>query len=291
MADSSSSSSSSSGLLEDDANTVWEICNINLARSIAQFVNKENILYNAYAGIALSTNIAAEVDLLYQFIDLYNMNTDDVRNAIFKPALEALVEFASTSFYTEYLQVTELSNSDIIALRGKLTLDQFLTMKDYKISRSFLSILEYTDEFKYDNESDTEINYDYVSPENIYTEGEWKYTTLLYNNEPGDFYHFRLDIFSDEDYTDRIYSLNSSTSQLGWYYEFDTDEAGIKVFDLIPEEGLTSEFIGRQIKFISPPSIIDTDVLGRGTVYYTRFYKITDGVLGSKTDSSDIIYT
>ena len=60
---------------------------------------------------------------------------------------------------------------------------------------------------------------------------------------------------------------------------------------MIPEEGLISEFIGREIKFISPPSLINTDVLGRGTVYYTKFYKVTDGIVGSSIDSSDIVYS
>ena len=156
-----------------------------------------------------------------------------------------------------------------------------------------MELLQYKTTFD-ENNADNDEQIDttsYISPEHLFTEGEWEYEGTFPSIDIGGVTNFLLEVYTDENYNNLLYSLNTSDSQAGWYFEIAKDTEGNKIYTGFPNGGLTSIYIGRSIKYVSTPSIIDTDVLYRGIIYYTRFYKITDGNIGTATESSNIIYT
>jgi hypothetical protein len=105
-----------------------------------------------------------------------------------------------------------------------------------------------------------------VSPSNIYQQGSWYIETDIVRREFGfSSYHFELELSHTSDHVNPFLVLHSSSNATGWVYEKNKD-----VFEAIPNGGVTANFAGRRIRYVSP-SLIDI-----GTIYYARIRQIDE---------------
>jgi hypothetical protein len=101
-----------------------------------------------------------------------------------------------------------------------------------------------------------------IPAENIEEEGTWDFKFNL-EHTPGTFafYHFELDVASDIDFDDILISRKSINSVTSWSFENSEDN-----FEQMPVNGVTSNFAGKSIKYISQ----EGENLERGVYYYFR---------------------
>jgi hypothetical protein len=103
-----------------------------------------------------------------------------------------------------------------------------------------------------------------VSVANISTPlGLWRFETPIIDPVPGTytFSHFLLEVATDDAFTNIVASLDSSTTQAGWFYEAESN-----LFSPITSGGVSSNFAGRYVQFASPAALFST----RGVVYNVR---------------------
>lgn len=289
---------------------IWLTCHKNIAKAVALMYTKKEQLQEAYAYIVASHDVPTEVDMLYQLIILYSTCSDDIRRELFKQIVDKLVNLARRGFVDEY-------NGEFGTIDGQLktmlTLNEFLEFKNYKISQVILDVFAYSED--YIVEYPTQINDDsttylqgveqltqeqqtrvfpssYVDENRILQEGYWEFDTTVDNMGcSGNYYDFQLEVATDPDFNNILNTLNTATSALGWYYEDAEDTEGNIYYNFFPDGGLYKEYIGRKVKFISPPNIIDTTNMGRGDIYYIRLTRRADSGTCGYAISHDVIYS
>lgn len=119
---------------------------------------------------------------------------------------------------------------------------------------------------------------------NILPQGYWKVEMpLVGSTNRFSTYQFQIDAANDVNFTDIIYSFDSSINQTGWTYEQSENS-----FVAITAGGVTSSYAGRRIRFESPVA----DYMDRLRIYYVRFRQRDD--LGGYTSyiiAKAIVYT
>jgi hypothetical protein len=153
-------------------------------------------------------------------------------------------------------------------------LEDYLNLTGYKVSELVL-----------------ELNNTFVSDINIYEEGWWELEHEIQDNYFGFVnYHFRLEVYSDENMTEPAVFTSDSFSLDGWSYE-----TSLKKYESIPVGGVPSSYIGRKIRYQSrQDALISLDeYLTRGHTYYFRIkqYDAINGTEFGWTYYNDIIWT
>lgn len=101
-----------------------------------------------------------------------------------------------------------------------------------------------------------------ISEDFLYEEGTWEFTFEL-EHEQGAFafYHFELDVATDQDFDDIIFSFDTFNDDTNWFFERSKNN-----FEQMNSNGVTSNFAGLNIKYESR----DGEELDRGRYYYFR---------------------
>ena len=205
--------------------------------------------------------ISAELSLLYPANDLYiKNNIDSVRSSLYQ--LTSRFFQYPTKLYM-YQGLNEQSP----------TIDDYLTQSNIKISRLLTDIV------------DSSI----ISESNLLDEGWWEFIYELQDDSfDYVFYHFKLVVIesgdSDINPSGNIVVESNSVNIDNWYYEEKEN-----VFSPIPLEGVSSSYLNRRIKYISP----DDEYLIRGETYSFQItpYNVETGMEFETRTYNNIIYT
>ena len=247
---------------------IWLQTSIELAKAVANFNEKTELTAEAFYKITLSMDIPTEVDMLYPSQRLAIGNNTDRRKSWFYAMTEYLLTYGKQRFIEDYLKVNPDENKNI------LTMNEFLGMEGYKISEQLLDVL---------GEDREEIEEKY-----IYPEGFWTYETPLADAAAAvAYYYFELDVATDTDFNNIIFSFDSAANRVGWRYQTGIDEDGQPIFDIVPLSGVPYSEIGSMIKFESPEQYY----LDRNVIYYYRFRQKTNTTNYPYTTWNGVIYT
>jgi len=252
----------------------WNQSSINLSKAIAYFTNKTEETEAIRNRIVMSTDIPTEVDLLDLSQNLLLQNTEEIKKSVFTKAVNALFSYAKKRFVNEFLDETQID-------RDEITMNEFLAMTGYKISRQLLDVSSLEED---------------INRMHLYDEGWWPYeiqiTDYRYNTN---LYHFELDVAIDSNFSTIVLSFDSSDNASGWYYQKMEDKYGNTVYEALPDEGIRIMDMGgdKMIKYTSINGFLDenSEYLNRGEIYYFRFRQKTQTMTYPYTTSSDVIWT
>lgn len=240
-------------------NESWFLMNEDLSRVIAYLYEEDKQLNQMQNEIVNEQELASELALLYPGRALYmENNTDRIKDQA-QELTNSLFEYIQRRY--RYFGLQEAFP----------TSNQYLSQKEYKISRLLASI----------------ININTISSSNLLDEGWWKFDYII-QDDSFNFvdYHFKLIIYDNSRMRDdNIILIKSSNDNVeNWYYETEKD-----IFSQMPINGVPASYIGRRLRYISEIN----EYLTRGTTYY---FKIKQRDMTTNTDYeyreySDIIYT
>ncbi len=273
-----------------DEHVVWEIMSKDLARVAANLYKKEIELREVVDEIVdlisvedgvsiedilllappfdeeLATDAAepAPVSILYPANDLLVSNKEQVWKGNIKSLVNKLFDFPSFRYTSGENSVLSPSIND------------YLEEHSFKVSRILANI---TSESKP------------IGEDNLFDEGWWEFEFTLVDDNPTAFtnYHFILEIFDDEDFSNLILSKDSFAIR-NWTYEKEKE-----TFFPLTSNGVSSSYIDRRVRYESRfDSLIGVnEYLNRGQTYYFRItqYNLETGVNYSPREYTDIIYT
>ena len=238
---------------------VWNYLNIYLAQIIAFHWRKEIQAYSALDSIAQFSDVTTATTLLYGTYDLKFDTSTSKRMGRFSKLVELLLIYAVNMLNVNINQ----ENGETLS-----TLTDFLEYTDFKVSKLFLGMSDLLDD---------------VDDDYIYTEGFWFYENSIQDDAGvSTLYFFELDVASDANFTDILFSMDSQTDQTGWYYEETTGN-----FVEVPVDGIPFEYIGNRIKYDGSVS----QYLTRGEIYYFRIRQKTLTADYTYRRNEGIIYT
>ena len=231
---------------------------IDLAQSIAFFVNKTNSLEDIVTQIVSSTDVETEVDLLDIADTLLNTNNDAVRQGQFNSVTQS------------FLNYIEKTQSQLDLSNTFPTLSQYL--EGFKPPR-LVSELIY----------DCQQNDNKLQEVDLLPEGYWEYEFVLADDALNfAFYHFQIEVATDPAFNDIIMTKSSLVNIVGWFYEMNQDD-----FQPITFAGVPSTYVGRRIRFESQT----TDYLPRAELLYFRVRQSDQQTTYPYVSSIGIIYS
>jgi len=236
----------------------------DLAKTAAYLYKKAQEVYDIRSAVVDSTDLTATLDLLKPSQGFFIANN---RNK-----------------WTSQLQAPVIQTFDYIckmnrysgAGKGFPTIDEYLTVKNMKISRLL-----------------AEVTGTSISESNLLPEGYWEFDFICTNDAMSYVnYYFHLYIYDKDGVLVGDYDTGDNIS--GWYYEKDLEK-----FYPIPYEGVPTSYIGRRIRYISrKDEIYDIDeYLNRGQIYAFKVVQYTKDINGDidfqypEKDFTEIIYT
>lgn len=152
--------------------------------------------------------------------------------------------YALVSAWLQYLQKTTLLN-----------LSQWLEQNEIKVSQRFNEVVLETGAIIADDDQ-------------IYDEGYWDFTfQYIHSDLTLQNIHFSLQVATDEDFNNIIYSFSTLDSVENWKYEYEPFE-----FINLPDTGFPSNFSRRRISFTSPSLYY----LIQNEIYYIRWQAIDE---------------
>ena len=247
-----------------DEDESYYLMSKDLARIAAHLFKKEQLLLAVLVSIVNTQDKDFENSVLYTANNLFLDNNETARKLELKQLVSRFFDYPVKRFQYEGLSVKSP------------TIDDYLTEKNIQVSRLLAEV------------SHTSI----IDDSSLLDEGWWEFEFImqdLSNNFIN--YHFILNIYDKEDISHENLLLSIDSSNIiNWFYEKEKD-----VFDIIPEEGVPTSFIGRKIRYQSRKdnSINLNEYLTRGETYYFQLipYDAETGYIFSTSVSSDIIYT
>ena len=200
----------------------------------------------------------------------------DLTSNDMQPVLDLL--YPSQILYSGYQEAQRYSELiklvsnlfDYPAQQYKISIDNYLTEKEYKVSELLTNIA----------------GSGVISTDNTLDEGWWEFEFIIQDEF---FYYvdygFRVSVYNNSAYTNLIIGPLDSSNLRGWFYEKEKDS-----FRRIPVSGVPSSYIGRRVRYQSKDS---SEYLTRGQTYYFKVmqYDIVVGTNTSWRQSFDIIYT
>lgn len=240
--------SSTLDLITEDA--AWQSMADSLSESIIRIYRKTNLIKELRDQIVLGDDVETSVDLAYPFNALYKAFQENGWQNDFVNLTNALISFA-------------LNRSRYKFSGYYPSFNDYLSLTENKITENVL---------KSTLNSNLITN---ISSNNIRDEGSW-YVEIEIEHTISSFsyYHFEIDVATDENFDDIIISKKSYRNLDGWYYQDYDNE-----FKPLGQNGLTSSFAGRKIKYLS----LSNEYLTRGEYYYIRFrQKDQSGFYGYK---------
>jgi hypothetical protein len=261
-----------------DEHERWRLLAMDVAKSIAYYANKRQKLLSALDDIVLSSDIYAELDLLYAIDDYYTQwGVDDqidtfaeiVEQTLFYP----MKRFASETYKSLYPNATTPPPTII-------TLSEYLEYKNFEISAEIYNII-YNASLTSFQKVDLNNKYGKIV-DHLLSTGSWEIEFVL-DDETGvpSTYSFDLEVSTVSDFSDIVYSLSSGTDD-GWSYEISPNQ-----FAQVPKSGVSSFYVGRRIKFVSTT----TTTLTPDTMYYFRYRQSDSLIPYSWTEFEDICAT
>ena len=231
-----------------------------LARIIAYHWRKEFFASAVTDMIVDDNNIDFATTLLYGTYDLARDASEERRVARFSKLVELLLIYATGTLSTS---INQEEGENLV------TITDFFDYTGSKISQFFIGLSDILND---------------IDDIYKYPEGYWTFETGVADETYGSpvFYHFEMDIATDVNFINILYTLDSEADQTGWYY-LDTGD----VFVALPASGLNSGLAGTEIKYISN----STQYMDRGDIYYIRFRQKANSVDYNYRRSSDIVYT
>jgi len=231
---------------------------VDLGKALAYVYRIDDSFERVRVQIVFSGDVRTEVDMLYQSVALHASRKLDVINSDFLPVTNELFRYIE-----KRNRFTDIS-------ANYQTLDEFLTGQDFQLSR-IVALL--TTPAKP------------ISEVNLFDIGHWEFEfELLDEAKKFVFYHFDLQISSDELFDNVLFEINSNEDITNWFLERDVDE-----FNALSVGGAGSNFATRRIRYISK----EAEFLERTKKYYIRVrQKDNEGkVYDYRTFSEDIIFT
>lgn len=221
----------------EDPDRAWQEMADCLAQAVAYMYRKSNILAAVSSHIMAGDSPRVSDDLAYPFLDVKKIYNDKFWKNTFINVTKSLVNFGITRNLTAYPSFYP-------------TLDEYLTRTGNKITELVLDVLQ-NEELKSS-----------ISSSNIREEGSWDFSFDL-EHQPGTFafYHIEIDVASDADFEDIIFSKRSLDDLTGWSYQNFSDD-----FVDFPYNGITSNYAGRTIRYSSQ----EVEILTRGEFYHYR---------------------
>lgn len=244
-----------------DKDQLWDDVSKDTARIAANFLKKEDDLYESVETIVDSGIDDVEIKLLNSSHTLYTSYSSQNRKSLMSSSVSALFDYPIRVYTGVFGQNIK-------------TLDSYLDSTGYKISELLLETQNIE-----------------VSEENIYEEGWWEFEHEIQDDYFGFLhYHFILEIYNNEGMTGLpIFSSDSFTID-GWGYEL-----SLKNYTNLPVGGVPSSYVGRSVRYQSRKDALFglDEYLTRGETYYFRIrqYDSVEGTLFDWVNYSDIIWT
>ena len=253
-----------------DEHEAWNIMSKDLAKAAAHLYKKESELKAVVTEIVDITSddpsengdTDAAVSLLYPANDLYIQNDESTRQSQLKPLVDTFFDFPRLRYYYQTTDTLAPSVND------------YLTDQGFKVSRILSSITSGA----------------IIDDDNLLDEGWWQFEFIVQDySSLFVHYHFKMDVATDEDFTNILISKDSYSIR-DWTYEKEKD-----VFVPMTFSGVASSYIGRKIRYESrQDSLISLDeYLNRGETYYFRITQYNLETLEEYTsrEYNDIIYS
>jgi hypothetical protein len=268
-----------------DEHVVWELMAKDAAIAAANLYKKEKEIrevVDSIVDITSGSSIAilllallsppftlgegyeAATALLYPANDLHISVKEIVWKSHLKKLIDRLFEFPTFRYFNGAEQTSSPN------------INNYLEDNDFKVSRILADI---TRESKP------------IDEDNLYDEGWWQFEFTLNDDDYNNYvnYHFILEVASDEDFSDILFTKDSY-SITNWTYEKEKEE-----FTYLLPSGVSSSYIGRKVRYESRvDSLIGIDeYLTRGETYYFRItqYNLLTSERYSPREYSNIIYT
>jgi uncharacterized protein (TIGR03790 family) len=181
---------------------------------------------------------------------------EDVTRDLARPFNRLGKLFEEPDWKTDYVNLA-IAMYNLVVIRNQTAYEEFYPgINDY-LTRTNTIIPEITlDVLINENTKVT------VEEQFLYEEGTWEFTFELEHN-PGTFafYHFEIDISTDADFDEILFSRDSFQSVRNWFFEREENQ-----FVQMGVNGVTSNFAGFRIRYESQ----DGEQLERGRYYYFR---------------------
>ncbi|NJL70409.1 MAG: hypothetical protein HC888_01765 [Candidatus Competibacteraceae bacterium] len=225
------------GLIDEDETV--RLMTLDLARAMAHHYKKESLLEEARNKVVLTHNVTVEVELLRPMQTLYSQNNEGRRSAEF------------TNVINKLLQFVERRNRFLDLNTPMPTFDDYLQAKNLQISELIYDAFP---------------NRERISINRLLPSGWWQIELPVLDDAAAfAFYHFELDVSTDDDFNDIVHAIKSRDDQNGWTWEKNTNE-----FEPLTSGGVTSSYVGNRIRFTAPSSMY----LTRGETYYFRIRQL-----------------
>jgi len=234
-----------------DREELNEILFEDISRLLAYRNNRLNNQNNILNTVALSTDIPTEVDLLVKSNQM--VQEKDFYDSTTNDFIRNLSNYLVLSVIPNYREDHGLNKSNMSEI------SDYLEDTGIKISELLAN------EFNIENSN------------LIYDEGYWSIEVQI--NEESN--NFELQISNKNDFSNILLNIDSSVDETNWFFEEREN-----IFSPLEEDGISSNFVGRRIKYIS----LSSQHLTRETIYYFRIRQKSD-ITYDWREFEDIIWT
>jgi uncharacterized protein (TIGR03790 family) len=168
--------------------------------------------------------------------------------------------FEEPDWKTDYINLAN-NMYNLVVIRNQTRFSEFYPRINDYLARTEIVVPEITLDAIINEESRN-----LVEERFIYEQGTWEFTFEL-EHTPGTFafYHFEMDVATDENFTNIILSRDSFQSAESWFFETQENE-----FTPMSPNGVTSNFAGFRIRYESQQNEDIDETLERGRYYYFR---------------------
>lgn len=229
----------------------------DLARLVAYGIYRDDRKEDIRNSIAFSVDVPTEVDLLRLSHNLL------IRDDFYDRYIASLT--SNVNLYLIEKVVKDVSKENSLPPSEMNSIEDYLNLFSIKISSNLSGYFDIEDTSLFFDEGYWRVELDIQEESSSYEE-----------------YHFELQVSSDEDFTDIIFTKDSEVDQSNWFYE-ENEES----FSQIPAEGVGSNFSGRKLRYISDIG----EYLTSSEVYYFRLRQKSSLGTYSYRTFEDIIWT
>ena len=246
-------------LSEDNA---WQLMAIKLAQSMIRLYRKTNRIKELRDDIVLGDDTETSVDLAYPMEELYKAFQQNGWKNDYVNLTNSMISFALTRNRHRFRAYHP-------------NLNDYLNQTENRVTNIFL---------------DSTLNsvlVNSISDSNIEDEGMWSFEASLERlSSEYVYYHFELDVSSDQEFVDIVLEKKSYEDINGWYFQ---DYDG--TFKPISIDGVGSNFVDKKVAYIAQNTDTADERLEKGEYYYIRFRQYYQGVFGDYRYFTLIVYS
>jgi len=233
------------------------LMSIDLARSIARYIRRSDLIEQARNTVVFSEDIDTEVPLLLPIENLSRINALSRANTIYARVSNELFAYGENV----------LRNRD--KDNPQPTFDDLLTQAGFQVSELVVNAVSN--------------NLQTISDSNILPQGQWQLEVPILD-EVGSFafYHFVLQVSDQSDFSNILLTVDSSLDNTNWEFEKEVNE-----FEQVEPIGVKSNFAGRRVRYTSKSD----EFLPRAQVFYFRIRQEVNAIPFAFREFEEIIYT